>query len=45
LLLHLKHRTNLHYKVGAFKQKFSIVLKRLLPDRIYEKLLMNHYKL
>lgn len=34
-----------HYKVGAFMQKFSIVLKRILPDTIYEKLLMNHYKL
>lgn len=35
----------IHYKVGAFMQKFSIVLKRILPDRMYEKLLMNHYKL
>ncbi len=35
----------IHYKVGAFMQKFSIVLKRILPDRVYEKLLMNHYKL
>lgn len=35
----------LHYKVGAFMQKFSIVLKRILPDRMYEKLLMNHYKM
>lgn len=34
-----------HYKVGAFMQKFSIVLKRVLPDKMYEKLLMNHYKL
>ena len=34
-----------HYKVGTFMQKFSIVLKRLLPDKVYEKLLMNHYKL
>jgi len=34
-----------HYKVGAFMQKFSIVLKRILPDTVYEKLLMNHYKL
>jgi NAD(P)-dependent dehydrogenase (short-subunit alcohol dehydrogenase family) len=36
---------NGHYKVGAFMQKFSIVLKRILPDKLYEKLLMNHYKL
>jgi NAD(P)-dependent dehydrogenase (short-subunit alcohol dehydrogenase family) len=36
---------NIHYKVGAFMQKFSIVLKRVLPDKVYEKMLMNHYKL
>jgi hypothetical protein len=35
----------IHYKVGAFMQKFSIVLKRVLPDTFYEKMLMNHYKL
>ena len=35
----------LHYKIGVFMQKFSIVLKRILPDRIYESMLMNHYKL
>ncbi|XMO86000.1 SDR family oxidoreductase [Algibacter sp. AS12] len=34
-----------HYKVGEFLQKFSIVLKRILPDTVYEKMLMNHYKL
>lgn len=34
-----------HYKVATFMQKFSIVLKRILPDKIYERLLMNHYKL
>ncbi len=34
-----------HYKVGAFMEKFSIVLKRMLPDKLYEKILMNHYKL
>jgi len=35
----------IHYKVGAFLQKFSIVLKRVLPDGVYEKMLMNHYGL
>ena len=35
----------IHYKIGAFMQKFSIVLKRILPDKMYEKILMNHYKL
>jgi NAD(P)-dependent dehydrogenase (short-subunit alcohol dehydrogenase family) len=34
-----------HYKVGSFLQKFSIVLKRILSDKVYEKMLMNHYKL
>lgn len=38
-------KVKIHYKVGEFMQKFSIVLKRLLPDTWYEKLLMNHYKL
>lgn len=35
----------IHYKVGAFMQKFSIILKRVLPDKVYEKMLMKHYKL
>ncbi|AXT53666.1 SDR family oxidoreductase [Aquimarina sp. BL5] len=41
----LNTKPKVHYKVGAFMQKFSIVLKRILPDKVYEKLLMNHYKL
>lgn len=40
-----KEKPKVHYKVGAFMQKFSIVLKRALPDKVYEKMLMNHYKL
>lgn len=39
------NQPKIHYKVGAFMEKFSIVLKRILPDKVYEKLLMNHYKL
>ena len=35
----------IHYKVGAFMQKFSIVLKRILPDKVYEKILMKHYEI
>lgn len=38
-------RPRLHYKVGSFMQKFSIILKRVLPDRMYEKMLMKHYNL
>lgn len=35
----------IHYKVGAIMQQFSIVLKRVLPDKVYERMVMNHYKL
>ncbi len=38
-------KPKVRYKVGAFMQKFSIVLKRILPSKMYEKLLMNHYEL
>ena len=39
------HEPKVHYKVGVFMQKFSIVLKRILPDLVYEKMVMKHYKL
>ncbi len=35
----------IHYKVGAPMQKFSIVLKRILPDKVYERMLLRHYGL
>ena len=46
-IIEIINSTNLkiHYKVGSFIQKFSIVLKRILPDKVFEKILMNHYKL
>ena len=34
-----------HYKVGERLQKFSVKLKGFLPDKLYEKMLMKHYKL
>ncbi|MBC6998746.1 SDR family oxidoreductase [Cytophaga sp. FL35] len=34
-----------HYKVGEPLQKFSTVLKGILSDKLYEKLLLKHYKL
>lgn len=40
-----KKNPNIHYKVAGFMEKFSVVLKRILPDLWYEKLLMKHYKL
>jgi NAD(P)-dependent dehydrogenase (short-subunit alcohol dehydrogenase family) len=41
----LNPNPRIHYKVGAFMQKISIVLKRMLPDKVYEKMLMQHFKL
>lgn len=38
-------RPKVHYKVGEPLQKFSTLLKGLLPDKLYEKLLLKHYKL
>ena len=38
-------KPKLHYKVGPFLQKFSIILKFLLPDLVYQKILMKHYGL
>lgn len=40
-----KKNPKVHYRIGYFMQRFSIVLKRALPDTWYEKLLLNHYKL
>ena len=34
-----------HYQVGSFLQKLSKTLKNILPSRIFEKVIMNHYKL
>ncbi|CAN5168270.1 SDR family oxidoreductase [soil metagenome] len=34
-----------HYRVGEPLQKLSIVLKKILPDKVYEKMLLKHYKL
>lgn len=38
-------KPKIHYKVGEALQKFSIALKHILPDKMYEKMLMKHYKL
>lgn len=40
-----KKQPRVAYKVGSPIQKFSVVLKRILPSKMYEKMLMNHYKL
>jgi len=33
------------YKVGALLQMLSIILKRVLPSKWYEKMLMKHFKI
>ncbi|MEM8506772.1 MAG: SDR family oxidoreductase [Bacteroidota bacterium] len=38
-------KPGIRYPVGAFLQKLSIFLKKILPGKYYERLLMNHYKL
>ena len=38
------NKRNVHYRSGSFLQKFSIFLKKILPDTLFEKMIMNHYK-
>lgn len=40
-----KKNPTIHYKVGEPLQKISVALKHILPDKLYERLLMNYYKL
>ena len=35
----------IHYKVGHFLQKFSISLKKILPEKLYQRLIMDHFKI
>ena len=42
----IEHKNpRIHYRIGSFMQKSAIILKRLLSDRYYEKLLMKYYEL
>ncbi len=41
----LEKNPRIHYKVGSWFQKFSVSLKKILPDKVFERLLLNHYKL
>ena len=34
-----------HYTVGPFMQRLSLTLKRILPQKVFERLLKNHYNL
>ncbi|MGB8491460.1 MAG: hypothetical protein WCE64_10410, partial [Bacteroidales bacterium] len=33
-----------HYVVASFEQKLAVLLKRLLPGRLFIKILAGHYK-
>lgn len=43
-IIDTKH-PRIHYKVSGFLEKFSVVLKRTLPNRVYERMLMRYYKM
>ena len=40
-----KKKTNPHYSSGTFLQRFSLTLKAILPQRMFERMLKNHYHL
>ena len=37
-------KRKVHYQSGTFLQKLSIFFKRVLPDTVFEKIIINHYK-
>ncbi|MFA6617593.1 MAG: SDR family NAD(P)-dependent oxidoreductase [Candidatus Neomarinimicrobiota bacterium] len=39
-----KKRPRLRYPIGAFDQKLSILLKRFLPNGIFDRIIMAYYK-
>ena len=43
-IINLKN-PKIHYKAGTFFQKFSIILKKILPDLLFEKILIKYNKL
>ncbi|MBW6458003.1 MAG: SDR family NAD(P)-dependent oxidoreductase, partial [FCB group bacterium] len=34
----------LRYAIGAFDQKLSILLKKILPNRLFDRIIMKYYK-
>ena len=41
----MKKSPKVHYSKGKFLETFSIFLKKILPSKYFERLLMNHYDL
>ena len=40
-----KKNPKIHYKVGSFVEELSIVLKQVLPNKLYEYMIMKYYKM
>lgn len=40
-----KRRPRLYYQVATPTQRLSVFLKRILPGRMFERLIMNHYNM
>lgn len=38
----MSKKPKIHYKAGSFLQQFAIVLKRILPDNLFEKILQKN---
>jgi NADP-dependent 3-hydroxy acid dehydrogenase YdfG len=41
----LSKKVKRNYRVGKFTEKLSVQLKRFLPDYVFEKIIMGHYKI
>ncbi|MFO7841796.1 MAG: SDR family NAD(P)-dependent oxidoreductase, partial [Fidelibacterota bacterium] len=39
-----KKNPRLRYRIGAFDQKLSIFLKKILPGRCFDRIIMRYYK-
>ena len=44
LILKIINSNNIkiHYRIGSFIQKFSIILRKILPDKLFEKILLHY---
>lgn len=40
-----KRKPKLRYNVGNIRSKLALIAKRILPNRWFERLMMNHYKM
>ncbi|WMJ73963.1 SDR family oxidoreductase [Cytophagaceae bacterium ABcell3] len=38
-------KTKRIYRIGKFNEKLSVKVKRLAPDDVFEKIILNHYKI